>query len=544
MTQLNIQNSVHSQENSSLFRKQSSKKSNSNSRYFCTFEDCSRSFARSARLEQHFRTIHLKEGLHICPFKSCGKSFAEKGNLKVHVRVHTGDKPFQCEVCRKTFRTIGNFKDHERRHSGIKPYSCKVCQQDYYRKYQARRHLQSKHPGLNVKENIIKMTSQQQSEHLRDVKVYQKKKCKELSNINLGSYEESKKLKKQNIWNENSSQESTNASSSFSYPLTPVFSPTKPNVDAQIRNNNQSHLQSFDNQEGQQGEIISYNQILEMSMQQCHNYENPKIISMGLPQQFSGSLTTLQEIFKLDNFNKEQNQKQNNYQNLNQNQKDKQAHYKQQCKFDETIQEDLYFIKQNRQVQNVNKLIQDDRSSQQQMVSRIKKPSSTLLNYFWKNDDKIILQQQKDGSQCFQENLNTQQISLKLRPQNNSMQQTFEAQEDFRNKYLDTIFEDMDMSHKQSGNIDQIQYPAQTESRMIEQNHTDTSPTRFLTDSSNPNQQTSQDFGIPEYQHQNQNSKCFSINFIQESIITNQTRRPCQKKPSIIRGLQKYQIIA
>ncbi|KAM9827812.1 uncharacterized protein ACB057_018226 [Neosynchiropus ocellatus] len=75
-----------------------------------------------------------------CHVHGCERRFSRSDELNRHVRIHTGQKPFQCSICARSFSRSDHLTTHTRTHTGEKPFSCDVCGKRFARSDERKRH--------------------------------------------------------------------------------------------------------------------------------------------------------------------------------------------------------------------------------------------------------------------------------------------------------------------------------------------------------------------------------------------------------------------
>ena len=88
-------------------------------------------FLNNIHLIGHFK-IHTGE--KPCQCNQCAKAFSMKCDLKWHLKIHSGDKLCKCSYYDKVFYSKNSdLTEHLKTHSGEKVYQCSHCDKTFYK---------------------------------------------------------------------------------------------------------------------------------------------------------------------------------------------------------------------------------------------------------------------------------------------------------------------------------------------------------------------------------------------------------------------------
>ncbi|KAJ2940194.1 hypothetical protein O0L34_g11760 [Tuta absoluta] len=108
--------------------------------YVC--ETCGKVFSRRDYLNKH-NVTHTGDKRYVCPH--CGFRTTQKNNLTIHIRKHTDERPYSCDLCPQRCVSSSNLRAHRRRHLGLNSFQCTICNKKFGYRLSLKEHIAITH---------------------------------------------------------------------------------------------------------------------------------------------------------------------------------------------------------------------------------------------------------------------------------------------------------------------------------------------------------------------------------------------------------------
>ncbi|KAI5634970.1 zinc-finger associated domain (zf-AD) domain-containing protein [Phthorimaea operculella] len=109
---------------------------------------CPKTCTQQSSLLAHKESAHGEYKAEMaCQY--CGKFIKGRNRIYRHLKRHT-EQSVQCEVCLKTLKGKVSLQQHMRRHSGVKSYTCEKCAHSFYTIAELSNHKRTAHNKVKV----------------------------------------------------------------------------------------------------------------------------------------------------------------------------------------------------------------------------------------------------------------------------------------------------------------------------------------------------------------------------------------------------------
>ncbi|XP_061177593.1 zinc finger protein 224-like [Saccostrea echinata] len=108
---------------------------------------CKRTYSRKHDMERHVDICHTATADKPFRCEQCKFVFSTEEKLRTHENDHSQEMKFRCQICDKAFKTSNTWKRHMRAHLDPKPFVCQICRREFGREHDMYRHTVRMHTG-------------------------------------------------------------------------------------------------------------------------------------------------------------------------------------------------------------------------------------------------------------------------------------------------------------------------------------------------------------------------------------------------------------